>query len=124
MRSHWSLLALCLLAVNTVASHALLKHALRSIALPAGGADIARFVAQCASSGPIWGSLLLQVVGYGAWMAVIARERLALAAAVSGVLFYLLMAGVGWLIFHERLSAQQCAGLAMLLLGVMLMARG
>jgi undecaprenyl phosphate-alpha-L-ara4N flippase subunit ArnE len=62
------------------------------------------------------------VIGYALWVAVVSRERLAVATAVSGSFFYILMAVLGWLLFNERLSYPQIVGLTLITAGVSLMA--
>ena len=115
----WILIAT--VTLNTVLSHSLLKQALSGIAFPSNLKQVWPFVSSAINSPLIWISLFLQISGYIAWMAIISREKLAIAIAVSGAVFYLTMAGVGWLFFGEHLSTQQMLGLALLSLGVLLM---
>lgn len=117
-----SLLMIFVITVNTAASHVLLKRGLSGAALPSHLAEITRFVSHCLSSPFVWGSLLLQMIGYALWIAVVTRERLAVATAVSGSFLYILMAGLGWILFNERLSYPQIAGLTLIAAGVSLMA--
>ena len=122
MTSPLSLLLIGAVTVNTAASHALLKRGLGGAGMPAHVSDAARLVVRCVGSPFVWGSLSLQVIGYALWIVVIARERLAVATAISGSFFYILMAGLGWIFFSERLSLPQLAGLALISVGVGLMA--
>jgi drug/metabolite transporter (DMT)-like permease len=122
MTSTTSVVLIFVVTANTAASHVLLKRGLSGAALPTHIAEVAKFVGHCLSSPFVWGSLLLQVVGYAIWVAVVSRERLAVATAFAGSFFYILMAVLGWLLFNERLSYPQIAGLALITAGVSLMA--
>lgn len=121
MTSTSSALLIFVVTVNTAASHVLLKRGVSGVTLPTHAAEVTKFISHCLSSPYVWGSLLLQVVGYAIWVAVISRERLAVATAVSGSFFYILMAVLGWSLFNERLSYPQIAGLALITAGVSLM---
>jgi drug/metabolite transporter (DMT)-like permease len=121
MRHANSLYLIILITANTVLSHSLLKAAMSSISFPSGWSGAREFILQCASSSLVWTSLTLQVVGYVCWMAVISRERLAVAVAVSGAMFYLVMGMVGWLVFDERLNNYQLVGLTLVSSGVFFM---
>jgi undecaprenyl phosphate-alpha-L-ara4N flippase subunit ArnE len=121
MTSVGSVLLIFVVTVNTAASHVLLKRGLSGASLPTHITEVTRFVGHCLSSPFVWGSLLLQVMGYAIWVAVVARERLAVATAVSGSFFYILMAVLGWFLFNERLSYTQIIGLTLITAGVSLM---
>lgn len=120
MTSPATLLLVAAVTVNTGASHALLKRGVSGLGIPASIEDAARLLVHCFGSPFVWASLALQVIGYAIWIVVISRERLAVATAVSGSLFYFLMAGLGWIFFNERLSVPQLAGLALITVGVVL----
>ena len=114
--------ALLILAVtiNTAASHALLKRGLAGAVTPSGAAEAARLILQCAHSPLVWCSLALQGLSYALWILVLSKERMAVAAALSGSSFYLLMAGIGWTLFNEQLSTSQIAGIVFITIGAIL----
>ena len=47
------------------------------------------------------------------WVVVVSRVKLGVAFAISGAFFYLLMAAVTWLLYGERLTLWQWAGIAL-----------
>ena len=118
-----SLALIAAVTLNTAASQALLKRGVAGVSIPGDAQETLRLLVHCAASPFVWSSLALQVLGYGIWILVLSRERLAVAAAVSGSFFYLLTACIGWIIFNERLSYPQLTGLALITVGVVLMAQ-
>ena len=79
------------------------------------------FVMAAALSPTVWAALALQVGGYVLWFFVLAQERVSVAFAISGSFFYLMMAGVSWLVFDERLNLWQWGGLVMISVGVLML---
>jgi len=118
----WSLALIVIVTLNTVLSQACLKQAMSGVRLPAGLSAAGALTSLVAGSPLIWLAATLQVIGFGLWMVIVSREKLAVAVAVSGAMFYLLMATLGWILFSERLSMLQGLGLALISLGVMLVA--
>ncbi|WP_374587640.1 hypothetical protein [Ideonella dechloratans] len=123
MKNTFSLILIAVVTLNTVLSHALLKSALKSISFPQRLGDWSTFLGQCLVSPLVWGSLTLQVFGYVCWMAVLSREKLAVAVALSGAAFYGITSLVGWLVFGERLGYPQVFGVFLISLGVLLLAK-
>lgn len=117
MQHSLSFALVALVSVNTAASHALLKHAMSTVSLPRAVSDVPAFIGVCASAPAVWASLGLQLLGYLAWLAILAREQLAVSVALSGVVFYGATAAIGWLVFSERLTAQQWVGLGFVTAG-------
>lgn len=103
----------------TIGGQLILKRAMGTLR-PLQAQGIVEFLFGAALSPLVWAALLLQVLGYVAWMFVISREKLSVAFALSGSTFYLLMALASWYFFHERLGILQWVGLAMISLGVVL----
>ena len=103
----------------TIAGQLVLKRAMVGLrpSLAQGPVD---FLLGAALSPLVYCALALQVVGYVAWMFVISREKLAVAFAISGSSFYLLMAVASWYFFHERLGITQWTGLALISAGVIM----
>ena len=59
-------------------------------------------------------------VGFVVWVVVVSRVKLGVAFAISGAFFYLLMAAVTWLLYGERLTLWQWAGIALISTGVLM----
>lgn len=109
--------------ICTIGSQLLLKFALTGLGTLASGDKIA-FLAKVATSPWVALALALQVSGYVVWFFVITREKLGIAFALSGSLFYITMALLGWGLFGERLTLPQWSGIAMITIGVLFLARG
>ncbi|MFM7461776.1 MAG: hypothetical protein ACKO15_13170, partial [Burkholderiales bacterium] len=107
-----------LVAVNTVASHLLLKSVVGKLAKPDSFATFFTFLIDAATRPTVWASLALQVVGYGVWMAVISQEKLGAATAAVSACYYLLTAAAAWFVFGEQLAAAQWAGIVLVTCGV------
>ncbi len=65
-------------------------------------------------------AIAVQGVGFIVWVVVVSRVKLGVAFAISGGSFYLLMAVVTWLLYGERLTPGQWAGIALISTGVMM----
>ncbi len=103
----------------TIGGQLILKRAMVSLK-PLQSQGIFEFLLGAAFSPLVWAALLLQVLGYVAWMFVISREKLSVAFALSGSMFYLLMAAASWFFYGERLAPLQWFGLALISAGVVL----
>jgi drug/metabolite transporter (DMT)-like permease len=114
-------LLIVIVTVNTVASQLLLKRAIGEIGGPSSVPDLGRFFAAAAISPWVYGSILLQVIGYALWMIVISQEKLGIAVAVSGSAFYVLTAMMSWMLYGERLTPVQWGGIGLITIGVILM---
>jgi drug/metabolite transporter (DMT)-like permease len=112
-------LLILVVTLNTVVSMLLLKRAVAAIGAPDGLADLPRFFLAAAASPLVYASLVLQVVGYACWMVVISQEKLGIAVAISGSLFYVLTALAAWLLYGEALGSLQWAGIALITVGVL-----
>ena len=117
-------LLIFIVMLNSVASQLLLKRAVGEIGSPTGFASLAEFFRAAAISPPVYLSLVLQVAGYAMWMIVISQQKLGVAIAVLGSGFYVVMAVLAWVVFDERLSPLQWAGIALVTAGVVCMMSG
>lgn len=117
MQHSFSYALVALVSVNTAASHALLKHSMAGATVPSRLAEVPAFLAFCIGAPAVWGSLGLQVLGYLAWLSILAREQLAVSVALSGVVFYSTTAAIGVVVFGERLGAQQWVGIGLVAVG-------
>lgn len=122
MRDSWSLALIFVVTLNTAVSQACLKQALSRFNLPASFSGAGAVATYVVGSPLVWIAATLQVVGFALWMVVVSREKLAVAVAISGAIFYLLMATIGWILFSEKISLLQGFGLGLISLGVMLVA--
>lgn len=103
----------------TIGGQLILKRAMVTLK-PLHAQGIFEFLFGAALSPLVWAALMLQVLGYVAWMFVISREKLSVAFALSGSTFYLLMAAASWFFYGERLTPVQWFGLALISTGVVL----
>jgi drug/metabolite transporter (DMT)-like permease len=113
-----------LVTVNTVCSHMLLKRAIVDIGGPTSLAGLPQFILSAAFSHWVWGSLVLQVIGYVGWMVVISHEKLGVATASVGASYYILTAGVAWLVYRETLGPLQWLGILLITIGVVFVSLG
>lgn len=103
----------------TIGGQLILKRAMVTLK-PLQSQGVLEFLFGAALSPLVWAALMLQVLGYVAWMFVISREKLSVAFALSGSTFYLLMAAASWFFYGERLVPLQWLGLALISVGVVL----
>jgi multidrug transporter EmrE-like cation transporter len=52
------------------------------------------------------------------WFLVVTREKLGIAVAFSGASFYIFMALSAWYFYDETLTILQCAGIGLIILGL------
>lgn len=108
----------------TIAAQLLLKKAVNG---PAMSSALAHgplaFVFSAAMNPLVLTALSLQVFGYIVWFFVLTRERLAVAFAVSGSTFYILMALSALFFYGERMAVWQWAGILLISIGVLLVTR-
>jgi drug/metabolite transporter (DMT)-like permease len=114
-----------LVSLNTIASQLVLKNGLQRLEPPGGGlSGVVMFVARGAVSPYVIAAVGLQVLGYLLWWFVVIRVKLGLAFAISGSMFYLLMAAASWWVFGETLTALQWLGLVLVTIGVLCLTSG
>lgn len=103
----------------TIVGQLILKRAVTGLKplLDSGPID---FLLGAALSPLVITALSLQVLGYVAWLFVLSKSQLAVAFALSGSSFYLLMAVASWYFFGERLGPSQWLGLVLISVGVIL----
>jgi len=107
--------------LNTACSQIFLKQAVQVLGAPSRLGAMPTYLLQAAASPWIWASLLLQIISYGIWIVVLSREKLGVALAISGSIFYLVMACAAWVLYNEALSAGQWLGIACIVSGVLLL---
>lgn len=80
------------------------------------------FVMHAAINPSAWLALSIQVSGYVIWLVVLSKEKMAVAFAISGSLFYLAVGLAAWAFYAERLSIGQWLGICFISGGVLLIA--
>lgn len=69
-----------------------------------------------------WLAVAIQALGFLMWLMVLSKEKMAIAFALSGSVFYLLVSFAGLFFFSERLSTHQWVGITLISIGVLLVA--
>lgn len=109
----------------TLVAQLLLKRVIGNGAVRSAMAEGAgQFVLAIMSHPIAWAALSLQVAGYVAWLFVLSKEKMAIAFALSGSFFYLVVSLAGWMFFSEKLTASQWIGITLISAGVLLVATG
>jgi drug/metabolite transporter (DMT)-like permease len=109
---------------NSVISQLILRRGLQDLVSPAKLLGLPRFISNAALSPWICASVLLQILSYLMWMMIVSREKLGVAAATVGAGYYALMALSAWIIYGETLTFLQCAGIALVTIGVICISLG
>ena len=73
------------------------------------------------SAPKIWASILLQAIGFLAWVAVLSRMNLGPAYAAFGAFFYILLALASWWLYGERLAPLHWGGIVLVSAGVVML---
>jgi drug/metabolite transporter (DMT)-like permease len=110
--------------VNSIASQLILRRGLQSLSVPQKLFGLPAFISSAALSPWIYASVLLQILSYLMWMIIVSREKLGVAAATAGAGYYTLMAFAAWFFYDEKLTYLQCAGIALVTLGVICISLG
>ncbi len=107
----------------TVVAQLLLKRVLTSATVQAAMSQGLPKIALAVASMPLaWLALCIQGAGYVVWLAVLSKEKMAIAFAISGSFFYLLVSFAAWALFSEALNTLQWVGITLISLGVLLVA--
>ena len=105
---------------STLGSQLLIKHAVTRIAErtpPPTGLD---WLIAALLSPTVLAAIAVQGLGFIVWVVVVSRMKLGVAFAISGGTFYLLLAALTWLLYGERLTLGQWAGLGLISSGVLM----
>lgn len=73
------------------------------------------------TSPQIWAAVAIQGVGFLVWVAVVSRMKLGLAFAMSGAVFYVLLAALTWWLYGEKLVLLQWIGIFLISVGVLVL---
>ena len=102
---------------STVISQLLLKGAFSASSRELG---IVAVLTHAIKSPMVYISICLQAIAYLGWIVVISKEQLGIAVAISGSVYYILVATLGFFIYDEVLTQRQWCGLLLLTAGVVL----
>lgn len=107
----------------TLIAQMLLKRVLGTEHVKSGLVEgVLPFVIAIASVPLSWLAVAIQAAGFVLWLMVLSKEKMAIAFALSGSVFYLLVSFAGVLFFSERLAVHQWAGITLISAGVLLVA--
>ena len=114
-----TLLLVVLSTCCTLVAQLLLKRVVSSDAARSAMSEgPAQFIMHAATVPATSIALAIQVAGYVTWLFVLSREKMAVAFAISGSIFYIITALASWHFFSERLTITQWSGLVLISLGV------
>lgn len=108
----------------TLGSQLLLKRGVSTLDMSLLASHKLAFLLQAVTSPYVLTAIAIQGCGFLLWILVVSRIKLGVAFAISGSFFYLLIAFSSWLLYGERISAMQWAGLTLISIGVALMNLG
>jgi len=116
-----NLLMILFVTCSTLGSQLLVKGAAMRIAsrdpVPAG----LQWLQAVVASPQIWAAVAIQGVGFLVWVAVVSRMKLGLAFAMSGSVFYVLLAALSWWLYGEKLVPLQWVGIVLISVGVLML---
>ena len=105
---------------STLGSQLLIKHAVTALGARNPAPRGIDWLVAALTSPTVMLAVAVQAVGFVVWVVVVSRVKLGVAFAISGAFFYLLMAAVTWLLYGERLTLWQWAGIALISTGVLM----
>lgn len=115
-----SIAMIMFVTVNTIASQLILKYGVQKITQTVPYTEVYEFMIKAMFSPIIISAVFLQGIGYVVWIFVVAKMKLGIAFAISGSLFYILMALFSWFFLGERINSYQWAGILLITCGVLL----
>lgn len=115
-----SIAMIMFVTVNTIASQLILKYGVQKITQTVPYTEVYEFLVKAMFSPIIISAVFLQGIGYVVWFFVVAKMKLGIAFAISGSLFYILMALFSWFFLGERINSYQWAGILLITCGVLL----
>lgn len=115
------LLMILFVTLSTLSSQLLVKHGVAGIALRSPELKGWHWLMAAVLSPSIISAIAIQGIGFLVWVVVVSRVKLGVAFAISGSLFYFLIALSSWVIYGEKLAVAQWAGICLIAGGVLLM---
>lgn len=116
------ILMITFVALSTMASQLLVKNGVNVLAERTPELKGIPWLMAAVLSPSIIAAVAIQGVGFLTWVVVVSRMKLGVAFAISGGLFYFLIALSSWFFFGEKLAPAQWAGIFLISAGVLLMA--
>ncbi|CAG9180234.1 DMT family transporter [Cupriavidus pinatubonensis] len=113
-----------LVTLCTLSSQLILKRGVATLDMSLLGSHKLAFLLQAIASPYVLVAIGIQGCGFLLWILVVSRVKLGVAFAISGSFFYLLIAFSSWLLYGERISPLQWAGLILISVGVALLNLG
>ena len=114
------ILMILFVTCSTLGSQLLIKHAVAQLAQRTPPLIGMPWLVAAIFSPPLLAAIAVQGIGFLVWVVVVSRVKLGVAFAISGAFFYILMAVVTWLLYGERLTPWQWAGIALISTGVLM----
>lgn len=114
------LLMILFVTCSTLGSQLLIKDAVVRIAARSPVPTGLDWLAAVVLSPKVWAAVAVQGIGFLVWIVVVSRVKLGPAFAMSGAFFYVLLAGVSWWLYGERLAPVQWVGIALVSAGVLM----
>lgn len=105
--------------VLTLGSQLLLKKAIIEIGPLLADDKVAFFIAATQSPYVI-SAIMMQGIGFFLWIFVLTKMKLGIAFAISGAIFYILIAISSYVLYAEELSFHQWVGLIFISVGVVI----
>ena len=115
------LLMIVFVTVTTLGGQLLIKDAVMRIGERAPVLQGIDWVLAVLTAPKIWLSILVQAIGFLAWVAVLSRMNLGPAYAAFGAFFYVLLALTSWWLYGERLALLQWTGIVLVSVGVVML---
>jgi len=116
------ILMIVFVTLSTMSSQLLVKNGVNTLAERAPDLKGFPWLMAAVLSPSIIAAVAIQGVGFLTWVVVVSRMKLGVAFAISGGLFYFLIALSSWFFFGEKLALAQWAGIVLISAGVILMA--
>ena len=114
------ILMILFVTCSTLGSQLLIKHAVAQLALRTPPLSGMPWLLAAVLSPTVIAAIAVQGIGFLVWVVVVSRVKLGVAFAISGAFFYILMALATWLLYGERLTPWQWAGIALISAGVLM----
>src|SRR5689334_854941 len=115
------MLLIIVVTLCTLTSQLLVKAGAGRLPVLEPARNLSQWLWAVATSPNIIGAVAIQGFGFVLWVLVVSRVKLGVAFALSGAIFYFLIAVASWLLYGERLTGYQWAGLTLISIGVTLM---
>lgn len=115
------LLMIVFVTLSTMASQLLVKNGVTTLAQRTPELKGLQWLVAAMLSPSIILAIAIQGAGFLVWVIVVSRIKLGVAFAISGSLFYFLIALSSWLIYGEKLVPAQWLGISLIAGGVLLM---